>query len=288
MKPTAVEDIEIRLLLEGIQQIYGYDFREYASSSIKRRLTHWLAESEFDTFSSAQSQLLRDRGLFEDLLRGITVNVTEMFRDPAFFKAVREQVVPFLKTYPFVKIWHAGCATGEEAYSMAILLNEEGMEGRYRMYATDINETVLHNAEEGVIPLAEMQRFTRNYQKSGGTASFANYYTARYDRAVLSPSLKKDIVFAPHNLATDAAFGEMNMVLCRNVMIYFKHSLKERCLELFDSSLPAGGFLCLGLKETLERKTINATYEELAPHMRIYRKSYECINAAGMPRNGRV
>lgn len=274
MKSDTVEDLEIRLLLEGIQHVYGYDFREYAQSSIKRRLTHWLAESEFDTLSEAQSQLLRDRSLFENLLRGITVNVTEMFRDPAFFKVVREQVVPFLKTYPFVKIWHAGCATGEEAYSMAILLNEAGMEGRYRIYATDINETVLHSAEEGVMPLAEMQRFTRNYQQSGGTASFANYYIARYDRAILSSALKKDIVFSPHNLATDAAFGEMNMVMCRNVMIYFKHSLKERCLQLFDDSLLAGGFLCLGLKETLERKAINVTYEELAPHMRIYRKSY--------------
>lgn len=274
MKSDTVEDLEIRLLLEGIHHVYGYDFREYAKSSIKRRLTHWLAESEFDTFSEAQSQLLRDRSLFENLLRGVTVNVTEMFRDPAFFKVVREQVVPFLKTYPFVKIWHAGCATGEEAYSMAILLNEEGMEGRYRMYATDINEAVLHTAEEGVVPLAELQRFTRHYQQSGGTASFANYYTARYDRAVLSASLKKDIVFSSHNLATDAAFGDMNMVLCRNVMIYFKHSLKERCLQLFDDSLLAGGFLCLGLKETLERKSLSATYEELAPHTRIYRKSY--------------
>jgi chemotaxis protein methyltransferase CheR len=269
-----VEDLEIRLLLEGIHHIYGYDFREYAQSSIKRRLTHWLAESEFGTFSEAQSQLLRERSLFEDLLRTITVNVTEMFRDPAFFKSVREQVVPFLKTYPFVKIWHAGCATGEEAYSMAILLNEEGMAGRYRIYATDINETVLDTAEEGVMPLAQMQRFTRNYQQSGGAASFANYYTARHDRAVLNPCLKQDIVFSPHNLATDAAFGEMNMVLCRNVMIYFRHSLKERCLHLFDDSLRAGGFLCLGLRETLERKAITAIYEELAPSMRIYRKRY--------------
>lgn len=269
-----VEDLEIRLLLEGIHHVYDYDFREYAQSSIKRRLTHWLTESKFDTFSEAQSRLLRDRGLFENLLRGVTVNVTEMFRDPAFFKLVREQVVPFLKTYPFVKIWHAGCATGEEAYSMAILLNEEGMEGRYRMYATDINEAVLHTAEEGVMPLSEMKRFTQNYQQSGGTASFANYYTARYDRAVLSASLKKDIVFSSHNLASDAAFGEMNMVLCRNVMIYFRHSLKERCLKLFDDSLLPGGFLCLGLKETLERKSLSTTYEEMAPHMRIYRKSY--------------
>lgn len=274
MKPGEVENVEIRLLLEGVQQIYGYDFRDYADASIRRRLTHWLAESEFNTFSQAQSQLLRDRSTFESLLRGITVNVTEIFRDPAFFRAVREQVVPFLKTYPFVKIWHAGCATGEEAYSMAILLNEEGMAGRYRMYATDINETVLQKASEGVMPITEMQRFTRNYQKAGGTASFADYYTARYDRAILSSALKKDIVFAPHNLAVDGEFGEMNMVLCRNVMIYFKPALKERCLQLFDSSLLPGGFLCLGLKETLERRKMGERYEELTPSLRIYRKRY--------------
>lgn len=274
MKTDDVEDVEIRLLLEGVQRIYGYDFRDYADASIKRRLNHWLAESGFDTFSQAQSQLLRERSVFESLLRGITVNVTEMFRDPTFFRAVREQVVPFLKTYPFVKIWHAGCATGEEAYSMAILLNEEGMAGRYRMYATDINEAVLQKAGEGVMPIAEMQRFTRNYQKSGGRASFADYYTARYDRAILSPALKKHIVFAPHNLATDGEFGEMNLVLCRNVMIYFKPALKERCLRLFDSSLLPGGFLCLGLKETLERRKMGERYEELASPLRIYRKRY--------------
>lgn len=274
MKKGEIEDVEIRLLLEGLQQVYGYDFRDYADASIKRRLTAWLAESGFATFSEAQSYLLRDPELFVSLLQGITVNVTEMFRDPAFFKAVREQVVPFLKTYPFVKIWHAGCASGEEAYSMAILLNEEGMAGRYRMYATDIDESVLAKAAEGVMPITEMQKYTRNYQKAGGTASFADYYTARYDRAILSPGLKKDIVFAPHNLATDAEFGEMNMVLCRNVMIYFKPALKERCLRLFDNSLLPGGFLCLGLKESLERRRMGERYDEAVPGSRIYRKRY--------------
>ena len=269
-----VEDVEIHLLLEGVQQVYGYDFRDYAAASIKRRLTQWLSESEFETFSQAQSRLLRDPELFFSLLQGITVNVTEMFRDPAFFRALREQVIPFLKTYPFVKIWHAGCATGEEAYSMAILLNEEGMAGRYRVYATDIDEVVLQKAAEGVMPMAEMQKYTRNYQKAGGKASFADYYTARYDRAILSADLKKNIVFAPHNLAVDAEFGEMNMVLCRNVMIYFKPALKERCLSLFDNSLLAGGFLCLGLKETLERRKMGERYDEVAPMTRIYRKRY--------------
>ncbi|MFZ2309429.1 MAG: CheR family methyltransferase [Rhodoferax sp.] len=269
-----VTSVEIRLLLEGLHDVYGYDFRDYAESSIRRRLTHWLNESPFDTFSQAQSGLLRERGLFESLLRGITVNVTEMFRDPLFFKAVREQVVPFLRTYPFVKIWLAGCSTGEEAYSMAILLNEEGLAGRFRMYATDINETVLQQAAEGVLSISEMQRFTRNYQASGGKASFSDYYTARYERAILFAELRKDIVFAPHNLAVDAEFGEMNMVLCRNVMIYFKTALKERCLRLFDSSLLPGGFLCLGLKESLERRVQGERYEELQPAMRIYRKRY--------------
>ena len=274
MKTADLASLEIRLLLEGVQQVYGYDFRDYADASIKRRLTHWLAESGMDTFSSAQSRVLRDPTLFESLLQGITVNVTEMFRDPDFFKALREEVVPFLKTYPFVKIWHAGCATGEEAYSMAIMLNEEGCAGHYRMYATDINEAVLKRAADGVVSLDQMQRFTRNYQKSGGRRSFADYYTARYDRALLSPELKRNIVFAPHNLAVDGEFGEMNMVLCRNVMIYFKSALKERCLHLFDSSLLPGGFLCLGLKETLQKSALGGGYDELKRDMRIYRKRY--------------
>ncbi len=269
-----VQDVEVSLLLEGVHQVYGYDFRDYADASIRRRLAHWLAESPFETLSQAQSQLLRDPQLFVSLLRGITVNVTEMFRDPPFFKTLRDQVVPFLKTYPFVKIWHAGCATGEEAYSLAIVLNEEGMAGRYRMYATDIDEAVIATAAEGVLRLSEMQKYTRNYQKSGGRASFADYYTARYDRAILAAELKSAVVFAPHNLTADAEFGEMHLVLCRNVMIYFKPALKERCLALFDASLAGGGFLCLGMKESLERRALATGYEELVPNMRIYRKRY--------------
>lgn len=274
MQGSELEGLEIRLLLEGINEVYGYDFRDYADASLKRRLLHWLAESPFNTLSEAQSRLLRERSVFECLLRGITVNVTDMFRDPAFFKALRTQVIPFLKTYPFVKIWHAGCATGEEAYSMAILLHEEGLAERFRIYATDINEAVLERAKEGVIPVANMQRFTRNYQKSGGSACFADYYTARYDHALLAAELRKNIVFAPHNLAVDAEFGEMHLVLCRNVLIYFKPALKERCLQLFDRSLPGGGFLCLGLKETLDNRSTSEHYEELVRPLRIYRKRY--------------
>lgn len=268
-------DLEIKLLMEGVYQVYGYDFRDYSEASLRRRLTQWLSGSGFATLLFAQSHLLRDRNLFESLLWGITVNVSEMFRDPGFFKTVREHVVPYLKTYPFVKIWHAGCATGEEAYSMAILLLEEGLKGRFRIYATDINEEVIRKAQEGIYPLKELQRFTRNYQHAGGTGSFSDYYTARYDHAILSPALRENIVFAAHNLAVDADFGEMNMILCRNVMIYFKQSLKERVLGLFDSSLVSGGFLCLGTKESLDHRKISERYDMIKPRMQIYRKLYE-------------
>jgi chemotaxis protein methyltransferase CheR len=266
--------IESDLLLEAIYRMYGYDFRDYAEASIRRRLTAWLAGSGFSSLSEVQGRLLRDRGLFDQFVRGITVNVSEMFRDPFFFKALREQVAPHLKTYSFVKIWHAGCATGEEVYSMAILLQEEGMGGRYRIYATDINEEVLAQAREGIYPLQDMRRFTENYQKSGGRRDFAEYYSARYDHAMLMPALKKDIVFAAHNLAVDADFGEMNMVFCRNVLIYFKASLKERVLGLFDRSLLPGGFLCLGTKETLETRDIAINYHEIGRGTRIYAKRY--------------
>lgn len=274
MTPDELVDIEIKLLMEGVYQVYGHDFREYSEASLRRRLTNWLSGSEFATFSLAQSHLLRSRALFDSLLRGITVNVSEMFRDPSFFKTIREQVVPYLKTYPFVKIWHAGCASGEEAYSMAILLAEEGLNGRFRIYATDINEEVIRKAQEGIYPLHDLQHFTRNYQHAGGTGSFSDYYTARYDHAILNPSLRDNIVFAAHSLAVDADFGEMNLILCRNVMIYFKQPLKERVLGLFDSSLVPGGYLCLGTKESLDQRSISDRYEEIKPRAQIYRKSY--------------
>lgn len=267
-------DLEIKLLMEGIFQVYGYDFREYAEASLRRRMTQWLSGSGFATLSQAQSQLLRDPALFEKMLRGITVNVSEMFRDPSFFKALRELVVPHLKTYPFVKIWHAGCSTGEEAYSMSILLQEEGLKGRFRIYATDIDAEVIRKAQEGIYPLQDLQRFTRNYQQAGGTASFADYYTARYDRAIISASLRENLVFAVHNLAVDADFGEMNMILCRNVMIYFNPSLKNKVLGLFHNSLAPGGFLCLGSKESLEHRDVAARYDEIRPRSQIYRKKY--------------
>jgi len=274
MNRNDLDLVEMHLLLEGVYRVYGYDFRDYSEGSLRRRLTHWLSVTGFSTFSEAQFRVLRDRSLLDSMIRGITVNVTEMFRDPHFFRSLREQVLPVLKTYPFVKIWHAGCATGEEAYSMAIMLNEEGMRGRYLIYATDIDEAILARAQTGIFPLAEMQRYTKNYLKSGGSCSFADYYTARYDGAILTPSLRENLVFSSHNLATDSDFSEMHLVLCRNVLIYFKQKLKDRVLELFNRSLIPGGFLCLGTKETLEQRGIEKRYMETVHSHRIYRKKY--------------
>ncbi len=274
MDNDALEDLEIQLLMQGVRHVYGHDFLDYAPASLKRRLQYWLAQSGYATFSQAQASVLRDHQVFDTLLRGITVNVTEMFRDPAFFQALRDTVVPFLKTYPFVKVWHAGCATGEEAYSMAIVLKEAGLTGRYRMYATDINEAVLEKAKQGIFPLKSMRDYTRNYQRSGGLAAFSDYYTARYDNAVLNADLRNDIVFSPHSLVLDGEFGEMHLILCRNVMIYFKRELKERCMALFDRSLVPGGFLCLGTKETLDGKRLAPQYEDLVPRLSVYRKRY--------------
>ena len=274
MPTQGVQSVEMHLLLEGVFRVHGYDFRDYAEASLHRRLQKWLAESRFSTFSEAQGAVLRDATLFHSLLQGLTVHVTEMFRDPFAFKALREQVVPHLKTYPFLKVWVAGCATGEEAYSMAILLEEEGFKDRFRVYATDVAPEILEQAKAGVYSLKELQRFTQNYQKAGGRMAFSDYYTARFDRAMLEPRLRERMVFASHNLALDGGFGEMHLVLCRNVLIYFKPVLKNRVMGLLDASLMPGGFLCLGLKESLETTEWQRGYEEVEARSRLYRKRY--------------
>lgn len=269
-----LENVEVHLLLNGIYEVYGYDFRNYAEASLLRRIRHWLMEQGYPNLSAAQGEILRDRAIFTAFLQGVTVNVSEMFRDPKFFKTLRQQVLPFLRTWPFIRIWVAGCSGGEEVYSLAIVLHEEDLLRRSRIYATDINESVLAQAQEGIFPLREMQTFTRNYQLAGGTRAFSDYYTARYERVLMLPALKDSILFAPHNLAVDAVFGEMHLILCRNVLIYFNATLKERVLDLFDAALPPGGFLCLGMKETLDGRKIAGNYRELAKGLRIYRKGY--------------
>jgi chemotaxis protein methyltransferase CheR len=269
--PTAtLEDIEVGLLVEGIHRQYGYDFRDYAMSSLRRRVRHVVREEGLATVSGLQERILHDPRCLQRFVLALSVNVTSMFRDPGFYKALRLRVVPLLRTYPKVRIWHAGCSTGEEAYSFAIVLEEEGIYDRCQIYATDMNEPVLKRAAAGEVPLRGMRDNTANYIRSGGHGTFASFYNAVDDRAVLLPSLRRNIVFAQHNLVSDRSFNEFNLVLCRNVLIYFNRKLQDRVHRLFYQSLVRFGFLGLGSKETVQFSAHEAAYEHLGE--RIYRK----------------
>ena len=267
-----LERIEIRLLLEGIYRHYGFDFRSYAYASLRRRIWKRVHSDGLTTISALQDRVLHDPALMERLLLDLSINVTAMFRDPGFYVAFRSQVVPVLRTYPFIRIWHAGCSTGEEAYSMAILLEEEGLYDRTRIYATDINEVVIRKAKEAIFPLDRMQEYTQNYLKAGGHRSFSEYYTAMYDGALFTPRLVRNIVFSQHNLVTDHSFAECNVILCRNVLIYFDRSLQRRVHSLFYESLPMYGYLGLGSKETLRFTGFEDHYEAIDQREKIYRK----------------
>ena len=266
------EKIEFDLILEAIYQKYGYDFRNYAKASLRRRLRYRLSQSNLKTISEMQHKLLNDKEFFDTLLLDLTINVTEMFRDPSFFKALREIVIYELKKQPFIKVWHAGCSSGEEIYSTAILLKENGMYESSLIYATDTNEMVLDKAKSGIFPIEKMKDFTVNYRKAGGLASFADYYTARYDNAIMDNSLKKNIVFSNHNLVTDSVFGEMDLIMCRNVLIYFNRELQDRVFRLFLDSLRPGGFLCLGSKETVRFSSLSGNFENVIEKERVYRR----------------
>jgi chemotaxis protein methyltransferase CheR len=266
------DEIEIRLLLEAIYLKYGYDFRQYGKAHLKRRILRRLGLSQLASISEMQHRILIDRDFFETLLLDLSINVSEMFRDPHFYLAVRQEVVPELKTYPFVRIWHAGCATGEEVYSMAIMLTEEGLYERSQIYATDFNEVILQRAREGIYPVSAVREYTSNYQKAGGTGSFSDYYTAKYDAVIFHQKLREKIVFADHNLATDGVFGEMHLIFCRNVLIYFEKELQQRAIQLFYESLRPGGFLCLGAKESLRFTDLEDRFETFLAPEKIYRK----------------
>ena len=266
------EKIEFDLILEAIYQKYGYDFRNYAKASLRRRLRYRLSQSNLKTISEMQHKLLNDKEFFDTLLLDLTINVTEMFRDPSFFKALKEIVIFELKKQPFIKVWHAGCSSGEEIYSTAILLKENGMYESSLIYATDTNEMVLDKAKSGIFPIEKMKDFTVNYRKAGGLASFADYYTARYDNAIMDNSLKKNIVFSNHNLVTDSVFGEMDLIMCRNVLIYFNRELQDRVFRLFLDSLRPGGFLCLGSKETVRFSSLSGNFENVIEKERVYRR----------------
>ena len=267
-----VEGLEIELLLEGIYRRYGFDFREYAPASLRRRLHRRMIGERVESVSALQDLILHDPAVMERLLLDLSVNVTAMFRDPSFFLAFRAKVVPLLRTYPFSRLWVAGCSTGEEVYSLAILLAEEGLAERTRIYATDINEAVLEQARLGVFPLDKMQEYTQNYIRAGGTRAFSEYYVARYDAARFARSLSDSVVFAQHNLASDAAFNEFHVVCCRNVMIYFDKPLQEHVHRLFHDSLAVFGVLALGQKETIRFSPHEDAYEELDAAEKLYRK----------------
>ncbi len=277
-----IEQIETEVLLEAIFRRWGYDFRHYARSSLRRRLNHRLGLSKLKHLSELIPRILRDEEFFNLLLKDLSVTVTEMFRDPDFYVALRKEVIPVLKTYPFVKIWHAGCATGEEVYSMAILLKEEGFYDRTRIYATDYNNHSLEVAREGVYSLENIRAYTKNYNAAGGTASFSDYYTAKYQAAKISESLKENVTFANHNLVTDGVFGEMNLIVCRNVLIYFDKVLQDRVLSLFRESLCRRGFLCVGSRETIDFSSVRNGFETVSEKSRVFRAlQHAILEAAG-------
>jgi chemotaxis protein methyltransferase CheR len=268
----AVEDIEIQLLLEGVFQRYGFDFRHYAQASIRRRIRHCMREERVGTVSELQNRILHNVASMERFLLILSVNVTALFRDAGFYLAFREKVVPWLRTYPFIRIWHVGCSTGEEVYSTAILLQEEGLYERVRLYATDMNEVVLARARDGVYALDRMNDYAQNYLKAGGKRSLADYYTAQYERAIFHAGLKKNIVWAQHNLTSECSFNEFHVIVCRNVMIYFDQTLQARVHELLYESLTAFGMLGMGQKETVRFSPFQACYEELDAAQKWYRK----------------
>jgi len=264
--------IEEKLLLEAIFQCYGYDFRNYAHSSLRRRIAHRMDLAKLKHVSELIPKVLHDKDFFNSLLEDLSITVTEMFRDPEIYLAIREKVVPILKTFPFAKIWDAGCATGEEIYSLAIIFQEEDFYHRSHFYATDMNNRAIEVAREGIYPVGNLNEFSGNYFKAGGKASLSDYFSCKYQSAMISKSLKKNIVFSHHNLVSDSSFGEMNLIICSNVLIYFDKILQNRVLSLFYESLCHGGFLCLGSKESLEFTDVCENFEAITKKARIYKK----------------
>ena len=266
------ERLEIELLLEAIQRAYGYDFRGYALASLRRRMWHRVYGEGLETISGLQERILHDPSCMDRLLRDLSINVTEMFRDPSFHRALREHVLPLLRTYPFIRIWNAGCSTGEEIYSVAIALHEEGLLDRARIYATDIDESALQRARSGSFSLERMQLYTENYLRAGGRESFSQYYSADGEVARFDPMLAAKTVFAQHNLVTDGSFNEFQLIVCRNVLIYFGAELQEKVLGLFSASISRRGILALGRKESIRHSGHVAEYEPLVETEKIYRR----------------
>jgi len=267
-----IEDIEVLALVEAIYQRWGYDFRDYAPASLKRRIRRIVELERLSSISALQEQVLRDPACMQRFLDQLVVSVTSMFRDPGFYLAFRKVVVPLLKDRPSLRIWHAGCASGEEVYSMAILLHEEGLLDRSRIYATDLDQTALDTAKEGIYPLGKMKEYTEDYHSAGGKAEFSEYYHAGHGHVVLRKDLSKNIVWAQHNLVTDASFNEFHLIVCRNVLIYFNTRLQERVHRLLYESLVEDGFLVLGRQESLRLTPNELSYRTLDRREKIYQR----------------
>lgn len=266
-------EVEVECLLDALYLKWGYDFRGYSRASLRRRVARYVTEEQFTRLVDLQYELIRDRQRCQHFVRGLTINVTDMFRDPGFYKVLREQVVPELKSHPFLKIWHAGCSTGEEAYSMSILLQEEGLGDRAVIYATDINTRVLEQARKGIYHEKQWTTANENYLASGAKARLSDYVSTGYDRFMMDPVLKKNIVFTQHDLVTDQVFGDMQLVVCRNVLIYFRRELQERVLALFYQSLDMGGFLGLGIKESLGSFENRQHFRPINAAMRVFQRT---------------
>lgn len=263
---------DVRLLLDTVHAQSDLDFRDYAYSSIRRRIARAVQETDAGSIAGLHLRLKSDREVLSTVIRSLTVHTTAMFRDPQFFRVFRERVVPVLRTYPFIRLWVAGCSTGEEVYSLSILLNEEGLASRSRIYATDVSEVVLEKARAGVFPLSVMQEYSRNYQLAGGTTSFSEYFTADSESVVFRRQLRENVVFGTHNLASETTFNEFQVILCRNVMIYFARELQERVHQLFHDSLVTFGYLGLGRSETVRFTRIADCYEAVDARERLFRK----------------
>lgn len=263
----------MELLLNDLWEIYGYDFTGYSRASVKRRIGRLIVLDKFASFAELRYRVRTDAGYFSRFVEEVTVNVTEMFRDPSFYKTLREEIIPVLATRPFIRIWHAGCSTGEEVYSMAILLKEAGLLHKSLIYATDLNPGVLEKARKGIFPLNHMKQYSENYILSGGKQEFSGYYTAKYDWAKFDDELKSKMIISTHNLVSDWSFNEFQLILCRNVLIYFDRALQDRVLTLFDESLETLGFLALGAKESLKFSVVRKNYTQLDNREKIWRKT---------------
>lgn len=267
-----LQDIEVKLLVEAIYQRWGYDFRDYAPASLKRRVRRFVELEKLSSISALQERVLRDSAFMQSFLDQLVVSVTSMFRDPGFYLAFREKVVPLLKDRPSIRIWHAGCASGEEVYSMSILLHEEGLLSRTRIYATDLDQVALESAKGGIYRLDLMKEYTENYQAAGGRATFSEYYRAGHGHVVLRKDLSERIVWAHHNLVTDASFNEFQLILCRNVLIYFNTRLQERVHRLLYESLAEDGILVLGRQESLHRSILESKFRALDRREKIFQR----------------